>query len=83
MSERRCREIRRRRVACGRSPKPEATYNRTELPDTREQRRTKKFRKKTHAFAEREASVRRHVQYVAKWRAAFSAKPKNEERKAA
>lgn len=77
------RRIRRERIAAGLPAKPEPTYNLTDLPDTREQRRMKKFRKKLLALQEREASARLHLQHVAKWNRIFSAKPKKAEQKAA
>lgn len=71
------RRIRRERAAEGLPSKPEPHYNFTDSPDTREERRTKKFRKKRFALEVRESSLRLHMERVNKWNRVFSAKPKN------
>lgn len=86
MSEKQARKRRRQlrqgnpspRAISGDKPSPSTPqHNHTDLPDTREQRRLKKFRPKAYALAQRQASIREHMVFVNKWNKVFHARKDN------
>lgn len=75
MSQSKAREARQVTRIQGREAFPKPVHNFTDLPDTRAQRRDKKFRKKIYAAQLKASSYLEHVMDVNRWRAAFSALP--------
>lgn len=73
MSEKQAKATRRELRAQGIDPFEAGKPNFTDRPDTREQRRTKTFRKKAFAVQEKQASVLEMFKHRIKWNRAFSA----------
>lgn len=75
MSERKAREARQITRIQGREAFPAPVHNFVDLPDTREQRRDKKFRKAKIAMQMKATSYLERMMDIRRWRAAFSALP--------
>lgn len=82
MSEKQAKRQRQAMRAMGIDPNPTPRYNKTDLPDTREQRRTKQFRKKAHELELRESNFRQRQAFLNKWNRAFYALFNNRQIKA-
>lgn len=71
MSEKQAKKRRQELRAQGIDPNPPAVHNLSDLPDTREQRRTKRFRKRKHALDEKRSSILGAMTERIKWNKAF------------
>ena len=71
MSEKQAKRQRQALREMGVDPFPAPVHNTTDLPDTREQRRTKRFRKKKHALDEKRSSILTAMTERIKWNKAF------------
>ncbi len=71
MSERQAKAKRRALRAEGIDPNPAPAHNTVDLPDTREQRRQKTYRKKLIALQMKQSSVLEAMKDRARWNKAF------------